>query len=217
MKYFNIKNPIVLFLLMLLPATILLTNISSADKNSNSRELRYLKLDINGQAIAEKLGAWACVLDQQTNLVWEVKSPQEDIHHSKSMYSWFDENTQQGIKNTGTCHSGTELYSCDSEHLKNISNRQNYCGLSNWRLPSTVELQSILYRDAHPGRALTDPFLFPRTYIAPYWTSDIVSPNTDIDGILQLKTVHFGSGDVGKLNASRSAPIRLVASINSDS
>lgn len=178
-------------------------------KYLQSDKKRYVKLNKKGQPVAAKMGPWHCILDTETDLLWEVKSPQEDIHYRKSMYSWFT--GEVGVKGAGTCHSGQALYGCDSSDLTSVSRQQNYCGVDNWRLPNAQELQSIIYPLAHEGRAITNHWLFPRTYRGPYWTSEIEATS---DGEINVKTVNFSTGEVGRLEVSKVAAIRLVASVN---
>lgn len=193
---------------------LILTSSQAAVQSPNqSTEApqRYLKLDRQGRPVQPKQGPWHCIVDTATGLIWEVKSAQEDIHYHKSMYSWF--NGRLGSENAGTCHAGTELYGCDSFDLVEVSRRQNYCGQTNWRLPSSDELQSILYRQFHPGRAQTNHWLFPRTYRGPYWTAESDGYQSDS---MQVTTVHFASGQTASLATTKVAALRLVANINSD-
>lgn len=172
-------------------------------------ESRYIKLNNLGQPINAKMGPWHCVLDTKTQLVWEVKSPQEDIHYRKSMYSWFDGNL--GDQGAGTCHSGEALYGCDTSDLTLVSQKQNFCGISHWRIPTVSELQTLIYPLAHEGRAKTNRWLFPRTYRGPYWSSDVAPKK---QGGEEVKIVNFSSGKIGDLATSKVAALRLVASIN---
>lgn len=182
--------------------------LAEEEKYFQSDKNRYLKLNKLGQPVDAKMGPWHCILDTETDLLWEVKSPQEDIHYRKSMYSWYDGKT--GRKGTGTCHSGEALYGCDSLDLISVSRQQNYCGVNNWRLPKAQELQSILYPLAHEGRARTNRWLFPRTYRGSYWTSEIDSVN---DGEVSVTTVNFSTGNIDSLEVTKVAALRLVASV----
>ncbi|MFO6425255.1 DUF1566 domain-containing protein [Motilimonas sp. KMU-193] len=165
--------------------------------------LRYQKVHQQGHSIAPKSGPWHCVRDNETGLLWEVKSVQEGAHYYKSTYSWFWQ--QQGTPRGGSCALADGYAPCDTEQLINLFNHIQYCGVSDWRLPNLSELQSLLDYSAYHGRALVPAGLFPNTVRGPYWTSQW---DQALD---QPITVHFGTGEINHLSAQGVAWLRLVS------
>lgn len=87
------------------------------------------------------------VLDNNTGLVWEVKSPKKgDVNYTLDSYNW---------KNAG------------DTYIKEL-NKKKYGGFSDWRLPNKDELRSILdYSRTNPA---VDLNYFPNTQSDLYWT-----------------------------------------------
>jgi len=132
------------------------------------QDKRYVKLTNKGEQIPSWSGPWRCILDKKTGLVWEMKSCDESIHDGQSTFSWYD--GKIGVKNSGGCFVGDEY--CDNTDIITISNKQNMCGISSWRLPTAKELKTLIKKDARPGEPLINTSYFPYTKRGPYWTSD---------------------------------------------
>ena len=83
---------------------------------------------------------WACVRDNHTGLVWEVKTTASGIHNQDERYAWGGV-TAEGRDST---LAGKGVYSDDWNRLVEGSNSGNgLCGLTNWRAPTIKELTSI--------------------------------------------------------------------------
>lgn len=176
---------------------------------------RYLKIDINGNRVADWSGPWACVLDRKTHLLWEVKTDSEDIHDGYWSYSWFD--GRVGEPNSGDCYF--EKDRCDTRDLVDRVNRQRPCGVGGWRLPSTAELQTLLQQQVRPGQAKIAKAYFPHTQKGDYWTGD---GKRELKGHYQhlgrgAAAVSFLDGRVLTLPYRNAAFVRLVTSISKDS
>ncbi len=167
--------------------------------------MRWRKLDRQGALVAPRQGPWACVEDTRLNLIWEVKSWQEDFHYYKSSYSWRYQN--KGEKDLGSCILGDRIVPCDTEDLVQRLNQVQYCGVSNWRLPSYDELESLTDPASVPGKPGINTYLFPRTAKGPYWTST-AEPGDE----LRIKTFNFYQGDGQALPPRVVAWARLVSS-----
>ena len=48
------------------------------------------KISDSGDTIALESESWSCVLDDETSLVWEVKSEKKGIQYALNTYTWFD-------------------------------------------------------------------------------------------------------------------------------
>ena len=128
----------------------------------------YVKLDAQGQALAQWQGPFHCVLDERTQLIWEVKRDDEGHHDAYWSYSWFVEGV--GVADGGDCFVADG--SCDVSDLVNRANQSGLCGYHDWRLPSAEELHSIIQLAPVPGDPLVDIGFFPRTHKGDYWTSE---------------------------------------------
>ena len=156
---------------------------------------RFVKKQMDGKAIALLEGPWACVEDKQTGLHWEVKSPNENPQYAYSTYSW--KTPELGSDNGGSCAvdrpgmAWVEYQTCDAQDLIDHLNQNRLCGLDDWRLPSAVELRSIMLKHSYPGERLLPITLLPRMVHSPYWTSEY----KEQDGRLIVQTIHLGNGD----------------------
>ncbi|WP_044412924.1 Lcl C-terminal domain-containing protein [Thiomicrospira microaerophila] len=106
---------------------------------------------------------WACVKDNHTGLVWEVKTPagSGDIHDASNRYRWGGK-TALLTGEFGTRHN-------DWDTLVDGSNSKNLCGFNDWRVPSRDELRSIVnYGRFNPA---IDQSVFPNTRSSWYWSA----------------------------------------------
>lgn len=122
--------------------------------------MSYTKLKRNG---AE------CVKDNVTGLVWEQKTDDGGLHDKDNTYSWYNPDSKTnggdvGGQNGGVCKGSN----CDTQSYIQALNSANYCGYSNWRLPTLPELISIVdygtYKPAING-------IFSNTRSRAYWSS----------------------------------------------
>lgn len=168
---------------------------------------RYAKLDAAGRALALAAGPWACVLDRDTGLVWENKTDNETLHYAAASYSWFDDDTQVGAQDLGTCHLDREHLACDSADLVRAVRAKALCGRGDWRLPTLAELQG-LQRAAAPGEPQIAGYLLPFTQRSPYWSAD--TRRTEV-GDLEVGVYSFMDGQTRWLRPSQAVRLRLVA------
>lgn len=114
---------------------------------------------------------WACVLDNQSGLVWEVKKTEPGLHNINNTYSWYDTNQESnggyaGKANGGTCAGSN----CDTDAYVKAVNAEKLCGFTDWYLPSRFELRTILDPNVFfPGPTLPKAY-FPETLPGKYWT-----------------------------------------------
>ena len=149
---------------------------------------------------------WACVLDNTTQLMWEVKHT--DPSHGRyalSTYSWYVADDQRngglaGFTNLGECNAGA----CDTQGYVEYVNEIGLCGYYDWRLPSISEFFSI----GHQGREnpAIDESYFPNTLGAlRYWSRD---------GVAEIPQnawyMYFSDASVSFTNKNNASYIRLV-------
>ena len=111
--------------------------------------LSYTKLGNNGEKLSDNAtwgDGYRMVLDRNTGLIWEVKSPNpDDVNYRDDKYSWQD---------------------AQDVYISKL-NAQSYGGHSDWRLPNKDELRSIIdYSRSNPA---IDEWYFPNCQNAFYW------------------------------------------------
>lgn len=164
---------------------------------------RFVKVDRQGHELADDQGPWACVLDRQTQLLWENKTDNETWHYGTATFSWYRRADHQGVAEAGTCMQDQAQVPCDTQKLVDALNKERLCGYASWRLPQESELRSLIFKDAMAGDPLILKTYFPFTDRAPYWSTQIREsrPNNETEGL----TVNFADG------ASLWLPVRLAA------
>ena len=135
----------------------------------------FSRLDTAGKELPEKTGPWACLRDNRSGLLWEVKSDDESVRHYTATFSWYEPNAtnhrEKGFRDKGSCHPSMRGQ-CDTAGYIEALNKLQLCGKSNWRLPTRKELQSLLELRVPPPGPLVPPETFPNTRRSGYWTSE---------------------------------------------
>lgn len=107
----------------------------------------------------------ACIKDNTTGLIWEVKTNDGGLHDHDHTYT---HETNGGP--THTCNLGT---ACNVDNYINAVSSENYCGSNSWDLPTLQELQSIVSynRGGLSGNAEAIDFnFFPYFKTGAMWT-----------------------------------------------
>ena len=98
---------------------------------------------------------WGCTLDRVTGLEWEVKAADGGLRDVATRYT-----------NFGDGRAG------DASAFVAAVNAAGLCGTSDWRLPSSHELQGIEnFNRAKPHPSI-DSAWFPNTLVDHYWASE---------------------------------------------
>lgn len=145
---------------------------------------------------------WACTLDNTTGLMWEIKvADQAHLRYVGHTYTWYRGGRLEGeLADGGVCHASGR---CDTDgYLVDVS-KVGMCGHYDWRLPTPLELVSIVDRGRH-GPAI-DPVYFPNTPGAIYWTASVVS---GLRGIAWGRNFENGAGAFELMEQPRH--VRLV-------
>ncbi|TQV66484.1 DUF1566 domain-containing protein [Exilibacterium tricleocarpae] len=132
---------------------------------------RFTKISKTGEKIHPWSGPWACVWDNVNRIYWEVKTDDETIHDGYWSFSWMVNG--EGVGDMGDCYILERR--CDTQDLIAISNREQHCGRTHWRLPSAKELRSLLYRPDRLGAVKVNSALFPNIKRGDYWTVESTS------------------------------------------
>lgn len=113
---------------------------------------------------------WACVRDNHTGLVWEVKTDDGGIHDKNNTYRW---GGKTALINQQARDDGWGEFFDDWNELVDGSNSANsgsgLCGFTNWRVPTVYELTGISLLSGTPSTIDTD--YFPNTVPRKYWSS----------------------------------------------
>ena len=128
------------------------SNLFGQDGDTVRNKISLSKRDSNDNLLG-KSADWnfglRTVLDENTGLVWEVKSPDKN-----------------------SCNYYGDKYDfrqAQTEYIEKL-NSENYGGHSDWRLPNKDELRSIIDNENTNPAVNTD--FFPNCQVASYWCSD---------------------------------------------
>jgi hypothetical protein len=125
---------------------------------SYQREHRFTKLSHSGDSLSADATQWAAVMDNETGLVWEVKTNDGELQHGQHSYSWYAPNSDRvGLENGGDCQGCR----CDTAGYVMAVNQKQLAGFSDWRVPTIEELETVFSDGA--ARALF-PNLQPSLY-----------------------------------------------------
>lgn len=148
-----------------------------------------------------------CVKDDVTGLVWEAKRD-GTLRSSLTTYNNFDDST---AAQKWDASSASHVRPTEAE-IGSISNSKGYvawvnsqslCGFSDWRLPSVLELQTLVNFDRLRPAINTE--WFSQTASSFYWASNTVSEQAEKGWY-----VDFWSGDAKPYARSNKAFVRLV-------
>ena len=170
--------------------------VFAAEKPAGSKTAHYTKLNAKGKAAGDKLNAARCVIDNQTDLVWELKTDDDSVHDKDNTYRWGGRDAEQ---------SGAIFFD-DWNTLLDATNKEKLCGFNDWRIPTIDELKTLVVVGANPA---IDTAFFPLTLPKPYWSASAYK-NYPEHG----QTVHFETGASYYYNGFRGdrLPLRLVRS-----
>ena len=183
------------FSLLLIALTISSTAHSLAndfESNSNSiadkHQSKLVKLGFAGETLENNTKKWSCVADKATGLVWEKRDPTTALH-GHDTYIWYQpEQANPGIPRAhpeldwadSTCFGFNPLDAssfCNTSDYAERVNQSNYCGFSDWRLPTANELLTLVDPDRKLRNIspLIDTRFFPFHKPFLFWTSTVDS------------------------------------------
>lgn len=129
---------------------------------------------------------WGCTKDLVTGLIWEVKTADDGFRDWRKNYS-----------NTGVWSAS------DAQAFADEVNAAGLCGAKDWRLPTRLELQSLVDYGRNLNDAPIDTNYFPNTKTYIYWTGERLDNGT-------AWVTEFTVGWVGTVNAQQTHAVRLV-------
>ena len=157
--------------------TILVTPDAGYTKVCNSGALEGEADCPLNPKLGTKSSDWACTKDNQTGLIWEVKTANgglglRDMTHTYTNYTADYPKPYDGYEEQFGSSTNTDGFVVDV-------NSQGLCGASDWRIPTAGELVSIMklraVRESNSYSAV-DPIYFPNTRKNTwFWSSDAMA------------------------------------------
>jgi Protein of unknown function (DUF1566) len=128
---------------------------ATAGGNGNGRAgFSFVKIGAVGEALPKTASTWSCVRDKVTGLMWELKTDDGGPRDKDALFT-----------NVGDGRAG------DSSAYVAAVNAAGLCGAGDWRIPTRIELESLLdFSVAYPG-ARIDTQWFPNSPATLHWSS----------------------------------------------
>ncbi|MFT7684359.1 MAG: PBP1b-binding outer membrane lipoprotein LpoB, partial [Moritella dasanensis] len=147
---------------------------------TNKPAVRFSKISLDGtllstedQARAANASDWSCVTDNSSELMWQA--PQANGTYAfDATYYWGDRTINNRDYSEASCILGG---SCNTDSLVAITNKQQLCGRSDWRLATRTEWQTLLDKklfDEDSKQSPINNFYFPyidSNFDEAYWTN----------------------------------------------
>jgi hypothetical protein len=200
-----------------LAATLAKVGASSQNASKNNG-FDFTKISSTGQPLSANALSWDCVLDNNTGLMWENKTDDDNSLRGKNhTYTWYNSTETNnnggnaGTANGGACPGRTR---CDTEKYVSDVNTAGLCGYTNWRMPTVEELQGIADIGRTPPAIDTTYFLTTDNSpdsVRRYWSSSAYAnfiPNNSNGAWL----IGFFYGDDNYHSKHNTYAVRLVRS-----
>lgn len=184
----------------------------TACSGSVSTAMSYTKLDAAGDVLDASATGWNCVRDNVTRLVWENKTTDAGLRDVAHRYAWFSSDSSRnggipgGSGTTGTCGDTLSGQACTTANYVAAMNAANFCGANDWRLPTQMELLTLMH--AGTIEPSIDTGYFPATAAVPYWSA---TPHAMMPA--SAWGVHFGYGAAHAESKNAVNALRLVRGI----
>ncbi|MCI5150606.1 MAG: DUF1566 domain-containing protein, partial [Candidatus Electrothrix sp. MAN1_4] len=134
-------------------------DVTHDDDSDGHAGFSYTKLDSDGVPLSDQhadytTSPWACVKDNVTGLIWEVKTDDGGLHDRNDTYTWYKTDTADNGEDAGLANVGNICFAYDSSDAASYCNTKAYvkrvndaglCGASDWRIPTHSELESLVY------------------------------------------------------------------------
>ena len=112
----------------------------------------YTKLDARGNKLPSSARSWACVLDNRSGLIWEVKTDDGGARDKDNTYRWGGKGVSDVVlgdyqgnnKRAESNWNGKGPRYNDWDELVGAANYEQLCGFSDWRVPDLYQLASLV-------------------------------------------------------------------------
>jgi len=175
----------------------------------------YTKLNEYADEVDDTSTTFSCIRDNLTGLVWEVKSPVSGtvpftlLRDGQNHYTGYLGGAS-GASSSSTCPSATN---CDLQTYVDEVNALDFCGGTNWRVPTYTELLSLIDYSKQGTDVLIDKSFFPNTPSKTklghlrYWTSQTAADGTSLS---QSYIIDMSDGNDLAYPKDSTAYVRLV-------
>ena len=178
--------------------------------DSQSGISRYRKFDRNGEAVTAASAKFACVLDETTGLMWEIKIDNDtnSPRHFSQRFRWGG----RGAEAAEVSHTSSDnpdplvgRFYPDWNALLDAVNTSELCGYDDWRVPHIDALRSLV--DETQADIKIDPDYFPHAAKGIYWSASAFERYPE-----HAQTINFADGKNYYYNGFRGdkAYVRLV-------
>ena len=151
------------------------------DDSDGHAGFSFTKLDTDGTPLAADAISWACVVDNTTGLIWEVKTDDGSWQDKDEGFTWHD---PYNATFSGTASDqDTDDFIAYANSSLAVNNAQGLCGRTDWRLPTVHEIQGLTDYSAvvaNGSGGYTTPAIdttyFPHASTVPdqwYWTAQL--------------------------------------------
>jgi len=166
--------------------------------NSNGHAgFNFTKLSVDGEELPADAEEWACVRDNTTSLVWEVKTDDDGMHDKDNIYRW------GGV--SAVANASGPQYN-DWNVLIDGSNRTTLCGFTDWHVPRIKQLESLVDLGGDFSSGI-DMDYFPNTQNSLYWSATPYLEDSSLSW-----GVFFGSGyTIPDFSRNKYFHLRLVS------
>ena len=178
--------------------------LPSQDMSEGISKAKLLfKIDQQGNRLTDESQTWECVEDSGSELFWQKRSPSSALHGHDS-YNWYQpEQMPSGQPRSNPDLPGMDesCYGynaddpssyCNTNAFTDRVNQSNYCGFSDWRLPTAEELLSLVdpTLSGRPDQSAIDIHYFPHKERFAYWTNTIDSEGVVVTVINDETLLH---------------------------
>lgn len=137
---------------------------------------KFVKLDQQGGQLDDSASEWSCVQDVRTGQIWEHKNDQPDsVHFYNRTFALKLSDFEPAIADISAadCHQHSDNL-CSTQDYADYLNENAFCGQTNWRLPTLIELYNLIdfgeTKKTDDGQlyTFTHPFFLHQSQGSPY-------------------------------------------------